>query len=244
MTAVTAALRAEFAPTGTLRVGLNMSNFLLTRTDAATGKPAGVAHDLALELARRLGLPVAFVPHPNPGALADAANRNVWDIGFLGAEPARANEIDFTPAYVEIDSTYLVPPGSTLKHADEVDRKGVRIIVPAKAAYELYLTRTIKNAELVKEAGADASFKRFVAEKFDALAGLKPRLISDQAKLPGSRIVEGRFTAVQQAAGVPKGRSAAAKFLCAFIEDAKASGLVAKAIRDNDVVGLTIAAGA
>jgi polar amino acid transport system substrate-binding protein len=242
MTEVTAALRSEFAPTGTLRVGLNMSNFLLTRTDAATGKPLGVAHDLGQELARRLGLPVQFVPHPNPGALADAANKNIWDVGFLGAEPQRANEIDFTAAYVEIESTYLVPAGSALKHANEVDRKGIRIIVPAKAAYELYLSRTINHAELIKEAGADASFKRFVDEKFDALAGLKPRLISDQAKLPGSVIVEGSFTAVQQAAGVPKGRANAAKYLAAFIEDVKASGLVAKAIAENQVVGLSIAA--
>jgi polar amino acid transport system substrate-binding protein len=242
MTEVTAALRTEFAPTGTLRVGLNMSNFLLTRTDAATGKPAGVAHDIALELGRRLGLRVEFVPHPNPGALADAAAGNIWDVGFLGAEPQRANEIDFTPAYVEIDSTYLVPPGSALKHADEVDRKGIRIIVPAKAAYELYLSRTIKHAELVREAGADASFKRFVDEKFDALAGLRPRLTTDQSKLPGSRILDGRFTAVQQAAGVPRGRPNAARYLAAFIEDVKASGLVAKAIKDNNIVGLTIAA--
>ena len=98
MTEVNAALRSEFAPTGTLRVGLNMSNFLLTRTDAASGKPLGVAHDLGQELARRLGLPVVFVPHPNPGALADAANKNIWDVGFLGAEPQRANEIDVTAA--------------------------------------------------------------------------------------------------------------------------------------------------
>jgi polar amino acid transport system substrate-binding protein len=182
------------------------------------------------------------VPHPNPGALADAANKNIWDVGFLGAEPQRANEIDFTAAYVEIESTYLVPAGSALKHANEVDRKGIRIIVPAKAAYELYLSRTINHAELIKEAGADASFKRFVDEKFDALAGLKPRLISDQAKLPGSVIVEGSFTAVQQAAGVPKGRANAAKYLAAFIEDVKASGLVAKAIAENQVVGLSIAA--
>ena len=219
-----------------------MSNFLLTRTDAATGKPLGVAHDLGQELARRLGLPIQFVPHPNPGALADAANKNIWDVGFLGAEPQRANEIDFTAAYVEIESTYLVPAGSALKHANEVDRKGIRIIVPAKAAYELYLSRTINHAELIKEAGADASFKRFVDEKFDALAGLKPRLISDQAKLPGSVIVEGSFTAVQQAAGVPKGRANAANYLAAFIEDVKASGLVAKAIAENRVVGLSIAA--
>lgn len=242
MTEVTAALRSEFAPTGKLRVGLNMSNFLLTRTDTVTGKPAGVAHDLGLELGHRLGIPVEFVPHPNPGALADAANKGVWDVGFLGAEPLRANEIDFTAAYVEIDSTYLLPPGSAIQSIAEVDRKGIRIIVPDKAAYELYLSRTIKNAELVKEPGGDNAFKRFVAEKFDALAGLRPRLITDQTKLPGSRILEGSFTAVQQAAGVPKGRSAAAKYLATFIEDVKASGLVAKAIKDNNVVGLTIAA--
>jgi polar amino acid transport system substrate-binding protein len=242
MTEVTAALRSEFAPTGKLRIGLNMSNFLLTRTDAATGQPRGVAHDLAQELARRLGLAVELCPYPNPGALADAANKGVWDVGFLGAEPLRANEIDFTPAYVEIDSTYLVPPGSALKEIGEVDRKGIRIIVPEKAAYELYLSRTIKSAELVKDKGGDLCFKRFVDEKFDALAGLRPRLITDQTKLPGSRILEGSFTAVQQAAGVPKGRAAASKYLAAFIEDVKASGLVAKAIKDNNVVGLTIAA--
>ena len=223
-------------------IAWNIETKNTTRTDAATGKPLGVAHDLGQELARRLGLPIQFVPHPNPGALADAANKNIWDVGFLGAEPQRANEIDFTAAYVEIESTYLVPAGSALKHANEVDRKGIRIIVPAKAAYELYLSRTINHAELIKEAGADASFKRFVDEKFDALAGLKPRLISDQAKLPGSVIVEGSFTAVQQAAGVPKGRANAAKYLAAFIEDVKASGLVAKAIAENQVVGLSIAA--
>ena len=241
MTEVTAALRSEFAPTGKLRVGLNMSNFLLTRTDAATGQPRGVAHDLAQELGRRLGLAVELCPYPNPGALADAANKGVWDVGFLGAEPLRANEIDFTPAYVEIDSTYLVPSGSALKEIGEVDRKGIRIIVPEKAAYELYLSRTIKSAELVKDKGGDLCFERFVDEKFDALSGLRPRLITDQAKLPGSRILEGSFTAVQQAAGVPRGRTAAAKYLSAFIEDVKASGLVAKAIKDNNVVGLTIA---
>jgi len=244
MSTVTPALRAEFAPTGTLRVGLNMSNFLLTRTDAATGKPAGVAHDLGVELARRLGLPVEFVPHPNPGVLADAANKNIWDVGFLGAEPQRANEIDFTAAYVEIDSTYLVPATSTLNDVNAVDRPGVRIMVPARAAYALYLERSIQQATLVDVAGADAAFDRFVKDGFDALAGLRPRLVTDQAKLPGSRILEGRFTAVQQAAGVPKGRTQAAQYLGAFIEDVKASGFVADAIHNNQVVGLTIAAAA
>jgi polar amino acid transport system substrate-binding protein len=234
----------DFAPTGTLRVGLNMSNFLLTRTEA-NGSPAGVAPDLGRELARRLGLPVELVPFPNPGALADAAKGGVWDVAFLGAEPQRANEIDFTAAYVEIEATYLVPPGSSIRSVDDVDREGIRIAVPDRAAYELYLTRNISKAELVREKGADNAFKRFVADKLDALAGLRPRLVTDQASLPGSRILDGRFTAVQQAAGLPKGRSAAAvQYLREFIEDVKASGLVAKTIENNNVRGLTVAASA
>jgi polar amino acid transport system substrate-binding protein len=234
----------DFAPTGTLRVGLNMSNFLLTRTES-NGSPAGVAPDLGRELARRLGVPVELVPFPNPGALADAAKSGVWDVAFLGAEPQRANEIDFTAAYVEIEATYLVPADSTIRSVEEVDRQGIRIAVPDRAAYELYLTRNIKQAELVREKGADNAFKRFVADKLHALAGLRPRLVTDQGNLPGSRILDGRFTAVQQAAGLPKGRSAAAvHYLREFIEDVKASGLVAKTIENNGVRGLTVAAAA
>ena len=242
MSGISSALRSEIAPTGTLRVGLNMSNFLLTRTDEATKQPAGVAVDLGRELARRVGVPVQFVPYPNPGALADAAKSGVWDVGFLGAEPQRANEIDFSPAYVEIEATYLVPPGSPLKSIDEVDRDGVRIAVPTRSAYELYLTRSLKHAQLVHEHGAANAFKRLVDDKLDALAGLKPQLVTDHNKLPGSRILEGRFTAVQQAAGTPKGRSAAARYLREFIEDIKASGLVARTIENNGVHGLTVAA--
>ena len=230
------------APTGKLRVGLNMSNFLLTRTDEKTGEPAGLAADLARELGRRLGVPVEFLPYPNPGALADAAKTGVWDVGFLGAEPQRANEIDFTAAYVEIEATYLVPPDSPLKSIAEVDREGIRIGVPERSAYELYLARSLKHAKMVKEKGADNAFKRFVDDKLDALAGLRPRLVTDHEKLPGSRILDGNFTAVQQAAGTPKGRAAAAsQYLREFIEDIKATGLVARTIEKNSVRGLTVA---
>jgi polar amino acid transport system substrate-binding protein len=221
-----------------------MSNFLLTRTEP-DGAPAGVAPDLGRELGRRLGVPVALVPFPNPGALADAAGSGVWDVGFLGAEPQRANEIDFTAAYVEIEATYLVPGGSSLQSVHEVDREGIRIAVPERAAYDLYLTRNLKHAQLVREEGADNAFRRFAEENLDALAGLRPRLVSDQARLPGSRILDGRFTAVQQAAGTPKGRSATAvQYLRDFIEDVKASGVVARTIESNNVRGLTVAAAA
>src|SRR6185295_2061866 len=161
MTEVTSALRSEFAPTGKLRVGLNMSNFLLTAKDAATGEPKGIAADLGRELVKRLGLAVELVPYPGPGVLADDAGKNKWDVGFLGAEPQRANEIDFTGAYVEIEATYLLPGGSPLKSVAEVDRKGARIAVPERSAYELWLTRNIKNADLVRIKGADEAFKEF-----------------------------------------------------------------------------------
>ncbi len=235
------AARSELAPTGKLRVGINLGNFLLTATDPATGEFRGVAVDLGRELGRRLGVPVEIVGYPSPGALADAAKTGVWDVGFLGAEPQRANEIDFTAAYVEIEATYLVPPGSPLKTIADVDRKGVRIAVSAKSAYDLYLTRNLEHAELMREPGADGAFRHFVADKLEALAGLRPRLVMDQESLPGSRILDGRFTAVQQAIGMPKGRNAGARYLREFVEDIKATGLVARTIEKNGVRGLSVA---
>jgi polar amino acid transport system substrate-binding protein len=242
MTEPSSAVRSELAPTGTLRVGINLSNFLLTRTDLQTGEYGGVAVDLGRELGRRLGVPVEIMAYESPGKLADAAKSGVWDVGFLGAEPQRANEIDFTAAYVEIEATYLVPPGSPLQSIADVDREGVRIAISDKSAYDLYLTRNLKHAQLVRERGADNVFKRFVDEKLDALAGLKPRLVTDQEHLPGSRILDGRFTAVQQAIGTPKGRAAGARYLREFAEEIKASGLVAQTIEKNSVRGLTVAA--
>jgi len=241
MADVSPAVRSELAPTGKLRVALNMSNFLLTATDAATGKPKGLAADMGMELGRRLGVSVELVPFPNPGAVADAAKTGVWDVGFIGAEPQRATEIDFTAAYVEIEATYLVPPGSPIKAIPDVDRPGIRIAISDRSAYDLYLTRHLKHAELIRARGDDV-FKRFLSDKLDAMAGLRPGLVKNQEKLPGSRILDGNFTAVQQAAGVPKGRTVGAKYLREFIEDAKASGLVAKLIEKNNVRGLTVAA--
>ncbi len=241
MTTVSPAVRAEIAPTGMLRVGINLGNFLLTAKDPATGETKGIAVDLGRELGRRLGVPVEIVGYATPGELADAATFGAWDVGFLGAEPQRAKEIDFTAAYVEIEATYLVPPGSPIRDISDVDREGVRIAVPEKSAYELYLSRTLKHAKLVRTKGGDAAFKLFVSEKLEALAGLRPRLVKDHEKLSGSRVVYGRFTAVQQAIGIPRGRLAGAKYLREFVEDIKASGLVARTIEENGVRGLTVA---
>lgn len=234
-------MASELAPTGRLRAGINFGNALLTGKDPATGEARGVAVDLARELGRRLGVPVDIVAYDAAGALADAAKSGAWDVGFLGAEPQRANEIDFTPAYVEIESTYLVPPGSPLKTPADVDRDGVRIAVSAKSAYDLYLTRTLQHAKLERAEGVEEAFTRMVGEKMDALAGLRPALLPLVDKLPGSRVLDESFTSVQQAVGTPKGRTAAAAYLRAFVEDAKKSGLVAQLIEKNGVRGLTVA---
>jgi len=241
MADVSPTVRSEIAPTGMLRVGVNLGNFLLTAKDSKTGEIRGIAVDLGRELGRRVGVPVEIIGYPTPAELADAATFGAWDVGFLGAEPQRAKEIDFTAAYVEIEATYLVPPGSPIRDISDVDREGVRIAVPEKSAYELYLSRTLKHAKLVRVKGGDAAFKLFVEKKLDALAGLRPRLVKDHEKLPGSRIIYGRFTAVQQAIGIPRGRLAGAKYLREFVEDIKASGLVARTIEKNGIRGLTVA---
>jgi polar amino acid transport system substrate-binding protein len=230
----------EMAPTGTLRVALNMINFLLISGKNPEGVPVGVAPDLARTIADRIGVPLQLIQYGSPGELADDADKNVWDIGLIGAEPVRAQKIDFSTAYVEIEATYLVPAGSTLKHASEVDRPGNRIAVSARSAYDLWLTRHIKHAQLLHAEGFEATFALFVEQKLEAMAALKPGLLGDVARLPGSRILEGNFTTVQQSIGVPKGRPAAAAYLQAFVNEIK-TGLVAQLIAKHNVKGLSVA---
>ncbi len=233
---------AELAPTGVLRAGINMSNFLLVTGKAANGDPQGVSPDMAAEIARRLGVPLKLVPFKSPGELADVAGKGEWDIGLIGAEPQRAETIAFTPAYVEIEATYLVPAGSPIKSIAEVDRPGVRIAVTGRSAYGLWLDRNIKNAELVRSDTLNSALDQFVRDKLDALAGLRPRLLTDVEKLPGARILDGQFSAVQQAVGTARKNSKGAEFLHKVVEEAKASGLVAKLIERHKVVGrLTVA---
>jgi len=232
---------SELVPTGVLRAGINMANFLLVTGKSATGDPEGVAPDMAREIATRLGVPVSYVPYKTPGELADMAGKGAWDIGLIGAEPQRAEAIAFSPAYVEIEATYLVPAGSPLKTLADVDRAGVRIAVTGRSAYGLWLDRNIKHATLVRTDTLDSAYEQFVRDKLDALAGLKPRLLSDVKKLPGARILEGQFTAVQQAIGTARKNAAAAAYLRDFVEEAKASGFVARLIERHKVVGLSVA---
>jgi len=233
--------KKELAPSGTLRVGLNYGNFLLVLKDAPDGSPRGIAPDLGRELGRRLGVPVEFVKFKQAGQLADGVRDDKCDVGFLGAEPQRASEIAFTKAYLEIPVTFLVPAGSNIRSLADVDREGVRIAVSARSAYDLYLSRTLKHARLERVEGIDASFDLFTQSRLDALAGLKPRLVSDAEKLPGSCVLDGQVTGVQQAAGTKKTRAAGARYLSDFIDDIKRSGLVAKTIDKHGVKGVIVA---
>lgn len=238
---ITPAARSELAPTGKLRVAINHSNFLLVNPGSPHGAPEGIAPDLAAELARRIGVPIEYIGFDGAGKTADAIRDAKVDAGFIASEAERASVIDFSSAYLELPATYLVPAGSPIRSLADVDREGVRIAISNRSAYDLYLTRTLKHAKLVKAEGIPASVRLFVDEKLDALAGLKPGLLADAQKVPGSRLLDGQFTAVQQSIGVPKGRSAAAQYLREFVEDAKRSGLVAQLVEKHGVKGVNVA---
>lgn len=233
---------SQLAPGGTLRAGINMGNFLLVTGRTPEGDPDGVSPDMAREIARRLGVPCRLVPYARPSELADDAGKDKWDIGNIGAEPQRAEKIAFTAAYCEIEATYLVPPGSSIAAMDQVDVAGNRIYTGAGAAYTLWLERNIRHAKLELVAGGGGTaFQRFLDDRAEVYAGLRPGLISDVEKLPGARILDGQFMAVQQAIGTARANAAAAKWLAEFVEEAKRSGLVAGLIEKHKVRGLSVA---
>jgi polar amino acid transport system substrate-binding protein len=240
--AVTAAITSELAPTGTLRAGINYNNPLLAQRDPASGELRGVAVDLSRELARRLGVPVALVPFDSAGRMSGAVKDGAWDVAYLAVDPARAGDIDFTAPYLELEGTYLVPAGSALRRIEDVDRDGVRIAVTARSAYDLFLTRELKHAQLVRAATTPESIEMMRAQKLDAVAAVRTALVSSAGQLPGARVLSGHFMTIPQAAGIPRGRPAAARFLRQFIEDMKSSGFVAAALarhglkRDDAIV--------
>ena len=233
--------RAELAPTGVLRAGINLSNFLLVTGRTASGDPVGVAPDMAGAIAESLGVPIKLVPFKSPGELADHAGKDIWDIGLIGAEPQRAAVMTFSAAYVEIEATYMVPPGSPITSIDQVDKKGVKVVTSARSAYGLWLENNIKNAELIQIAGLDGAFNKFKDDKIDVLAGLRPGLMKDIAKMPGATILPGKFSAVQQAVGCNKPAAEGARYIAHFVENAKKSGLVASLIEKHKVKGLSVA---
>ncbi len=242
---VSASLRARLAPGDILRAGINLSNFLLVSARAANGAPVGVSPDMAKAIADRLGVALRLVPYASPALLADAAGRDEWDIGLIGAEPQRAETIAFTAPYAQIEATYLVPAGSPLTMIDAVDAPGIRIAVTGGTAYGLWLDRNIRRAELVRTATIDETFADFRDRGLDALAGLRMRLLNDAKQLPGASLLDGRFMAVQQAIGVPRRSDGlteeAVAWLGRFVAAATASGFVADRIRHHGIMGLSAA---
>jgi polar amino acid transport system substrate-binding protein len=236
------AVRRELTPVGVLRIGINTSNYLLAQIDPVTGDATGVAVDLGRELARQLNCPVTFVAYPNAGALVDSSARGTWDVAFAGIEPERAASISFTSGYAEVEATYLVPPGSPLARVDEVDQPAVRIAVLNKSAYDLFLSRTLQHAQLVRSPSAEGAFDVFVADGLDALADLRPRLLRSAHRLPGARLLEGGFTTVQQGIGVRQDLTQSHEYLQQFVEHVVTSGIVDDVIRKNQATGLSAGA--
>jgi len=225
---------AELAPTGTLRVGIMYTNPVVAARDAASGELRGVAVDLARELGRRAGLPLELVGYETAARMLGDLNANKWDIAFTGVDPDGAGEIAFSLPYLDSDGTFLVAAQSPLRTIAEVDREGVRVAVSEKSTLDLTLTRTLKRAQLVRAPGAGGALALFAAGRADVLAGVRQQLQNVAAKNPGARIMDGRFMVIAQGIALPKSRAAAVGYLNAFVEDAKASGLVQQAIDQHN----------
>jgi polar amino acid transport system substrate-binding protein len=237
---ISAAVRSDLAPTSKLRVGINYGNPVLATRDPSSGDLRGVAVDLGRELGQRVGVPVDLVAFESAGKMFDAVKAGAWDVAFLAVDPGRADQIDFTAPYIEIEGTYLVPAGSPLHAIGDVDRERVRIGISSGSAYDLFLSRSIQHAELIRAPDPNGAFELILTGKVEVVAGVRQHLIANVEKLPGSRVLDGRFMAIQQALGIPKGRTAGARYLCEFIDDVKDSGLVAQAIEKAGVRGVSV----
>ena len=238
---VTPELRRQFAPTGTLVAGVNFGNIVIAQKDPAGGAPRGVGPSLARELAKRLGVPISYVTYDTAGKMADAVKAGAWDVAFLAVDPARSSDIAFSKPYVQIEGTYLVRTDAPFREVQELDRKGIRIAVGLKTAYDLFLTRELREAELVRAPTSLDAIEAFRTQHLDAAAGVRQPLVKAASGDAGLRVLEGRFMVIGQAAGVPKAREAAARYLAEFIEEMTRSGFVANALKESGVTDADVA---
>jgi polar amino acid transport system substrate-binding protein len=230
----------QLAPTGKLRAAINFGNAILVHRDAA-GYPAGVSIDLARELARRLGVPLEFVTYASARKVVDGLKGGAWDVAFLAIDPARAVDIDYTAPYVVIEGAYLVRESSRLASNDQVDGPGTRVVVANGSAYDLFLSRELKQATLVRVPTSQEVVDQFVAQSLDVAAGVKQQLESDARRIPGLRLLPGRFMAINQAMGMPRGRDAALPWLRDFVEEMKGSGFVSQSLARHRIEGVSLA---
>ncbi len=232
---------ADLAPTGKLRAVINLGNPILAQKDGATGEVKGVSVDLARELARRLGVEAELVPVRSAGQAVETLAGGRVDVGFFAIDPARAATTAYSGPYVQIEGSYLVRADSPIRANDEVDREGMRVAVGNKSAYDLYLSRALKNAKIERAPTSPAVVDYFLAHQLDVAAGVKQQLELDAKRLPGLRLLPGRFMVINQAMGMARGKDSGAKYLIAFVEDMKASGFVAQALARHNIEGASIA---
>jgi polar amino acid transport system substrate-binding protein len=235
-----AAARADLAPTGKLRAAINFGNPVLAAR-GPDGQPRGVSVDLAREAARRLELPVELVTFNSAGNVVEAVKAKQVDLAFVAIDPVRGADTEYTPPYVVIEGAYLVRNASPLQRNEDVDRPGTRISVGRGSAYDLHLTREIKRATLVRTPTSGEVVDAFMAQNLEVAAGVKQQLELDAARVGGVRLLPGRFMVIHQAMGVPKGRTAAQAWLTRYIEEMKASGFVAEALKRHGIQGAAVA---
>ena len=240
-TAPTPEVRHALAPTGKLRVGLQLGSPHNVIRDSASGEMKGVAFDVGKELARRLGVPFEPVMYPSVGALLDGGKSGAWDVAFVGFSPARAKEWDFTALHLEIEFAYLVPGGSSISTMADVDRPGIRVAVQEKSQPDIFLTRTLKNAEVVRASSLASTVETLKSGKADAIFSIKPSLFEVTNQLPGSRVLDGRPGIDPHAMAIVKGRDPGVPYARQFIEDAKSEGLVKAAIERAGMRGVVVA---
>ena len=232
---------SDLAPTGKLRAAINLGNPVLASKDPATGQPRGVSVDLSRELARRLGVPVELVTYDTAGKVVEGLKSGAWDVAYLAIDPARAVDISYTPPYVVIEGVYLVPDGLPIRSNAEVDRVGVRVVVGLGSVYDLFLTRELKYASIVRAPSSQVVIDTMLAQQLEVAAGVKQLLEADAKRIPGLRMLEGRFMVINQAMGTPQGRETGAKYLSDFVEEMKASGFVAQALDRHQIQGALVA---
>ncbi len=241
MDSISTEVRAQLAPHGVLSAAVYLGNFLLVTGRTSSGEPTGIAPDICRAIAKRLDVKLDLTGYATQEEVVDAAASRKCGIVLVGSDPARAQKITFTPAYAELEATYLVPENSPIQDISQVDQPGVRIASFFKSAYDLWLQRHLKHATLVHADSLQASNELFISEHLDALAGLKTGLVNFAQKVPGLRILDGQFTGIQQAIATNKSNLEAIEFLSLCVEQFIHSGLVANLIRQYDVQGLSAA---
>jgi polar amino acid transport system substrate-binding protein len=241
VTAPTPQARQAVAPTGKLRVGLQLGSPHNVIRDSASGEMKGVGFDLGTELARRIGVPFEPVLYPSVGALLEAGKSGAWDVAFVGFSPARAKEWDFTALHMEVEFGYLIPAGSAISTMADADRPGIRVAVQEKSQPDIFLSRTLKNAMVVRASSLAGTLEMLKSGKADAIFSIKPSLFEASNQLPGSRVLDERAGIDPHAMVMPKGRDMGAAYARQFIEQAKAGGLVKAAITRAGMRGAVVA---